>query len=51
MNNYANQPAITMKQMLKNAVFVDSDNIAEYAAYTVTNMLRTGAISGKLGNI
>jgi len=41
----------SMKQTLQNVVFMDSDNIAEYAADAINAIASAGIVSGKPGNI
>jgi len=51
LNNYADKMGLTMKQTMQMVVFVDSDDISDYAADAVGNMVRAGIIYGKPGNV
>ena len=51
LNNYAEKMGLTLKQTLQNVVFVDSGDIADYAADEVANMARVGVIFGRPGNV
>ena len=46
LNRYAEIMGIELKQTRQNVAFIDSDEIAEYAVESISNMVRAGVISG-----